>query len=174
MTYCTPRWWLKFSIQNSSHYESALLSQVAIPTMYFLLTWHAVASCLIYCLLPPSNYLILCTQIIAGSITVMNEDTIVIVTSSYSLVFRFGISESSACWTFSKWRETMDIQLSFLILWPDRDSIQKTMPFCFRQNYWTECDVHHWTFYWEAISVAGCLCPFLGALNEMSAGLETQ
>ena len=29
----------------------------------------------------------------------------------------------------------MDIQLPFLILWPDRKSIQKTMPFCFQRNY---------------------------------------
>ena len=55
--------------------------------------------------------------------------------SNYDLAFRFGISESSVCRTFSKWIEAMDIRLSFLILWPDRDSIQKTMPFCFRQNY---------------------------------------
>ena len=29
----------------------------------------------------------------------------------------------------------MDIQLPFLILWPDRKSIQKAMPFCFQRNY---------------------------------------
>ena len=29
----------------------------------------------------------------------------------------------------------MDIRLSFSILWPDRKSIQKTMPFCFQRNY---------------------------------------
>ena len=29
----------------------------------------------------------------------------------------------------------MDIRLSFLILWPDRKSIQKPMPFCFQRNY---------------------------------------
>ena len=45
--------------------------------------------------------------------------------SNYDLAFRFGISESSVCHVFSKWIEAMDIQLSFLILWPDRMSIKK-------------------------------------------------
>ena len=49
--------------------------------------------------------------------------------------FRFGISESSVCRVFSKWIEAMDIRLSFSILWPDRKSIQKTMPFCLQRNY---------------------------------------
>ena len=29
----------------------------------------------------------------------------------------------------------MDIRLSFLIMWPDRESITKTMPFCFQPHY---------------------------------------
>ena len=29
----------------------------------------------------------------------------------------------------------MDIRLSFLITWPDREALQRTMPFCFRPNY---------------------------------------
>ena len=29
----------------------------------------------------------------------------------------------------------MDVRLSFLITWPDRENIQKTMSFCFRPNY---------------------------------------
>jgi len=36
--------------------------------------------------------------------------------SNYDLAFRFGISESSVCRTFSKWIEAMDIWLSFLII----------------------------------------------------------
>ena len=36
---------------------------------------------------------------------------------------------------FAKWIEAMDIRLSFLITWPDRESKQKTMPFCFRPHY---------------------------------------
>ena len=40
--------------------------------------------------------------------------------SYYDLAFRFVINDSSVCRVFS---EAMDIQLSFLILWPDRKSI---------------------------------------------------
>ena len=40
--------------------------------------------------------------------------------SNYDLAFRFGINDSSVCRVFS---EAMDIRLSFLILWPDRNSI---------------------------------------------------
>ena len=36
---------------------------------------------------------------------------------------------------FSKWIEAVDIRMSFLITWPERKCIRKTMPFCFRQSY---------------------------------------
>ena len=36
---------------------------------------------------------------------------------------------------FSKWIEAMDICLYFLITWPDRENLRKSMPFCFRPNY---------------------------------------
>ena len=55
--------------------------------------------------------------------------------SNYDLGFRFGISESSVSRVFSKWIEALDVRLSFLVTWPDRESLQKTMPFCFRPNY---------------------------------------
>ena len=55
--------------------------------------------------------------------------------SNYDLGFRFGISTSTVSQLFSKWIEAMDIQFSFPITWPDRESIQKAMPFCFRPNY---------------------------------------
>ena len=55
--------------------------------------------------------------------------------SSYDLGFRFGVSESTVSRVFLKWIEAMDVRLSFLITWPDRESLQKTMPFCFRPNY---------------------------------------
>lgn len=29
----------------------------------------------------------------------------------------------------------MDARLSFVVIWPDHESLQKTMPFCFRLNY---------------------------------------
>jgi hypothetical protein len=55
--------------------------------------------------------------------------------SNYDLGFRFGLSESAISRVFTKWIAAMDIQLSFLITWPDRESIQKTTPFCFRPHY---------------------------------------
>ena len=55
--------------------------------------------------------------------------------SNYDLGFRFGVSESTVSRAFAKWIEAMDIRLSFLITWPDRESVQKTMPFCFRPHY---------------------------------------
>ena len=55
--------------------------------------------------------------------------------SNYDLGFRFGVSESTICRAFTKWIEAMDIRLSFLIMWPDRESIQKNMPFCFQPHY---------------------------------------
>ena len=55
--------------------------------------------------------------------------------SNYDLGFRFGISESTVSRVFARWIEAMDIRLSFLILWPDRAVLQKTMPFCYQLHY---------------------------------------
>ena len=54
---------------------------------------------------------------------------------NYDLACRFGISEATVSRVFSRWIEAMDTRLSFLIKWPDRESLQRTMPFCFRCNY---------------------------------------
>ena len=55
--------------------------------------------------------------------------------SNYDLVFRFSIFESTVGRVFAKWISAMDIRLSPLIKWPDRESLQTTMPFCFRRHY---------------------------------------
>ena len=55
--------------------------------------------------------------------------------SNYDLGFWFGICESTVSRVFSRWIEAMDVRLSFLISWPERESLQKTMPFSFQQNY---------------------------------------
>ena len=55
--------------------------------------------------------------------------------SNFDLGFRFGISKSTVGRVFAKWIDAMSTRLSFLIFWPDRPSLQKTMPFCFRPNY---------------------------------------
>ena len=55
--------------------------------------------------------------------------------SNYDLACRFGISEATVNRVFSRWIEAMDIRLSFLISWPDWESLWKTMPYSFRCNY---------------------------------------
>ena len=55
--------------------------------------------------------------------------------SNYDLGFRFGISTTTVGRVFCRWIEAMDARLSFLVTWPDRESLRKTMPFCFRPNY---------------------------------------
>ena len=52
--------------------------------------------------------------------------------SNYDLGFRFGINAATVSRVFSKWMEVMDVRLSFLVTWPDRENIRKTMPLCFR------------------------------------------
>ena len=51
------------------------------------------------------------------------------------IAFRFGISEATVSRVFLKWIRVMDVRLKFLIMWPERELIQKTMPFCFRPTY---------------------------------------
>ena len=55
--------------------------------------------------------------------------------STFDLAFRFGVSATTASRVFSRWIEAMDVRLAFLVTWPDRESLQRTMPFCFRPNY---------------------------------------
>ena len=51
--------------------------------------------------------------------------------TNYDLGFRFGICESTVSQVFSRWIEAMDIRLSFSIYWPERESLQKTLPLIF-------------------------------------------
>lgn len=56
--------------------------------------------------------------------------------SNYDLAFRFGISLSTAGRIFKKWIFVMNSRLgTTLVKWPNRDAIQRTMPFCFRVHY---------------------------------------
>ena len=49
--------------------------------------------------------------------------------------YRFSISISTASRIFTKWLNILDIRLSPLIIWPDRESLWKTMPQCFRKSF---------------------------------------
>ena len=55
--------------------------------------------------------------------------------SNYDLSLRFAVSETTVGRVFSKWITAMDCRLSPLIKWPDRECLQKTMPFCYRRHY---------------------------------------
>lgn len=55
--------------------------------------------------------------------------------SNADLAFRFEISESTVSRVFIKWIKAMDSRLRWLITWPNRASIEMTMPFCFRPAY---------------------------------------
>lgn len=55
--------------------------------------------------------------------------------SNYDLGFRFCIHETTVSRCITKWLQLMDVRLTPLIQWPDRDCLQKTMPWCFRSHY---------------------------------------
>ena len=46
--------------------------------------------------------------------------------------YRFGITHSTVSRTFVHWLLIMDVCLSPLIRWPERDDLWKTMPQCFK------------------------------------------
>ena len=51
------------------------------------------------------------------------------------LAFLFNVSSATVSRLLLKWLVQMDIRLQDLIIWPDRDSLQKTMPECFQQSF---------------------------------------
>ena len=54
--------------------------------------------------------------------------------ANLDLVFRFGVSATTVGRILSRWIEAMHVRLAFIDTWPDCESWQKTMPFCFRVN----------------------------------------
>ena len=51
------------------------------------------------------------------------------------LAYRFDISVSTASRIFHRWMDVLYTRLNFLIHWPDRDELRKTMPSIFQQNF---------------------------------------
>ena len=51
------------------------------------------------------------------------------------LAYRLGVSISTLSRRFQEMLDIMAIRLDFLIFWPDREDLQKTMPLCFRSTY---------------------------------------
>ena len=55
--------------------------------------------------------------------------------SNYDLGFRFCIHETTVSRVLTRWLQLIDIRLSPLIRWSEREELQKTMPWCFRSHY---------------------------------------
>ena len=51
------------------------------------------------------------------------------------LGYRFNVHESTICRIFLHVLEVLFVHLKPLIIWPDRDSLRKTMPMVFRKHY---------------------------------------
>ena len=53
----------------------------------------------------------------------------------HELAFHAGVSTSTVSRILRKWFTAMDIRLSHLIRWPERDELQATMPLCFVRSF---------------------------------------
>ena len=53
------------------------------------------------------------------------------------LAYRFGINQSNVSRIFTKWIVVIAERLSFLVKWPERSELLKTMPSCFLENFKT-------------------------------------
>ena len=51
------------------------------------------------------------------------------------LAFRFGVSLSTVSRVFSSWMIVLDVRLSPLVSWPDREDLWRTMPQCFQDSF---------------------------------------
>ena len=51
------------------------------------------------------------------------------------LSIRFGVSESTVCRTFQKWINYLYLRLGSLPIWPSWESVERSMPNCFRESY---------------------------------------
>ena len=57
------------------------------------------------------------------------------------LAYRFGVSKSTVSRKFLQMLDIAVVRLSFLIKWPERDELRKTMPTSFRQHFGTKVTV---------------------------------
>ena len=57
------------------------------------------------------------------------------------LAYRLGVSTATVSRILLKWLTAMDCTLRKLIVWPDREALQKTMPECFRTSFGTRVAV---------------------------------
>ena len=57
------------------------------------------------------------------------------------LAYRFGVSQSTVSRTFAHWLFIMDVRLSPLIRWPEREELWRTMPQCFKFSFGSKTTV---------------------------------
>ena len=57
------------------------------------------------------------------------------------LAYQLGVSMATISRIVQKWVKAMDVRLGPLILWPERDVLQKTMPACFQESFWEKVAV---------------------------------
>jgi len=51
------------------------------------------------------------------------------------LGYSFGVSQATVSRVILKWLVQIDIRLQDLIVWPDRDALRETMPYCFQKSF---------------------------------------
>ena len=57
------------------------------------------------------------------------------------MAYRFGVSQSTVSRTFAHWLFIMDVRLSPLIRWREREELWRTMPQCFKFSFGTKTTV---------------------------------
>ncbi|KAJ1520332.1 hypothetical protein ONE63_004530 [Megalurothrips usitatus] len=53
------------------------------------------------------------------------------------LAYRFQVSQPTISRIMTKWLEVMSLRLKSLLVWPDRETLRKTMPECFKKDFGT-------------------------------------
>lgn len=76
--------------------------------------------------------------------------------------YRFDVSTSSVSRIFHKWIDVMYIRLAFLIRWPDREELRKTMPIEFLKNFGN-----------RVISIIDCFEIFIDKPSGLDARCKT-
>ncbi|XP_066916748.1 uncharacterized protein [Clytia hemisphaerica] len=77
------------------------------------------------------------------------------------LAYRFGVAQSTISRILSRWIGVMATRFSFLIQWPEREQLRKTMPACFLENF-EKCAV-----------ILDCFEVFIEKPNDLTARAQT-
>ncbi|XP_065671652.1 uncharacterized protein LOC136089529 [Hydra vulgaris] len=102
----------------------------------------------------------------ASTMTKLQEFCIVLMKLRLNLLeqdiaYRFGISKPTVSRIFEKWLLVMARRLSFLIKWPERDILRRTMLTCFRE------------FFPKCIVIIDCFEIFIEKPKDLTARAQT-